>query len=160
MPTSSTWRSPRALAGGLFSGIFLLLTSLFGPFILRTIERRRLAAPPPTVVVDAKTEPSPAEISEPPAKSSPEPVQNEISAERPTPNLYTVPPPELSHFMEFASQFPAPACMLPGPGLDTTGSQRIYKDAVNGQNRMVMEQHHDFGDGRRIRRKLVVYERV
>ncbi|KAI5820338.1 hypothetical protein BZA77DRAFT_384588 [Pyronema omphalodes] len=160
MPTSSTWRSPRDLAGGLFSGIFLLLTSLFGPFVLRTIERRRLAAPPPTVIVGAKSEPSPAKIPESAVKPSPEPIQNEIPAEHPNPNLYTVPPPELSHFMEFASQFPAPACMLPRPGLDTTGPQRIYKDTVNGQNRMVMEQQHYFGDGRRVRRKLVVYERV
>jgi hypothetical protein len=168
MPVFSTWRSQRTLTGGLVSGFFLLLTSIFGPFLLRTFQRRRrLDLPYPTenktqlMIIERTAEDSPCDEKVGAATEEPQPAPIQNSPEE-----------ELERYYAFIAQFPSPtlSCSpLTGdstlPQTDTQAAeiegiktQRLYQDICpSGEVRSVLEQQHDFSNGRRWRRKLVVY---
>ncbi|KAF8251288.1 hypothetical protein K440DRAFT_615906 [Wilcoxina mikolae CBS 423.85] len=161
MPTFPTWRGHKALTGSLVSGFFLLLTSLFGPFILRTIERRRL--PPTNSPTKTESKPCPA-VAEKPHNNSSEKDETTVTP----PELcqtQSSPETELEAYNAFISQLPLPSltfatvqATIPDCGVEVAKQQRIYRDVTSsGQARTVLEQHQDFGNGRRFRRKLVVY---
>ncbi|KAF8545300.1 hypothetical protein BDD12DRAFT_1634 [Trichophaea hybrida] len=164
MPTFPIWRGYKALTSGLVSGFFLLLTSLFGPFILRTIERRRLS--PTNSPIKTVSMPCTAVAEKPHNKSS---EKDETSITPPEPcQPQSSPETEVEAYNAFISQLPLPSltfataqATMMDCGAEVAKQQRIYRDVTSsGQARTVLEQHQDFGNGRRFRRKLVVYSGV
>jgi len=161
MPTLPTWRGHKALTSSLVSGIFLLLTSLVGPFILRTFERRRIT--PANNPTKTEVKPRPAVAEKPHSGSS----EKDGTTATPTESLQTQSSPEaeLEAYNAFISQFPLPSlafataqATIPDCGAELAKQQRMYRDiSPSGQARTVLEQHQDFGNGRRFRRKMVVY---
>lgn len=172
MPAFPPLRNHKALTGSLASGFFLLLASLFGPFVLRNFERRRWTFNPINPIRheekrcvsdpsgDLPLAPSVPEAQLPggiPEFREPLQLLEELNA-----FISQLPPPTLA-FSNGTSGLQPPAAMLasaPAEGEEAAGrQQRIYTDVspTTGEARAVLEQHHDFGGGMRWRRKLVVY---
>lgn len=168
MPAFPTWRNHKTLTGSLVSGFFLLLTSLFGPFVLRIIERRRLAFNSTNPIKHGEKGGVPDHSEDRP--SAPE---TQLPGGIPE---FREPLQLLEVYSAFASQLPPPtlgfANGIPGPQQPATmlastpagdeavkRQQRIYTDVspTTGAARTVLEQQQDFGHGMRWRRKLVVY---
>ncbi|KAI5853707.1 hypothetical protein BZA05DRAFT_267511 [Tricharina praecox] len=168
------WRNHKALSGSLVPGFFLLFTSLFGPFILRSIQRR-LTSPRPSRPAELK--PS-LMTTEDLLKDSPEgssATHGDIHHPNMAPSaansreiadycafIAQLPPPTLSFCpsMEHPSTAPETSSEMaaPAPTAEGTNYQRVYKEILpSGDIRTVLEQHYDMGNGRRWRRKMVVY---
>jgi len=168
------WRNHKALSGSLVPGIFLLFASLCGPFILRSIQRRRstsrpsrpVGIKPSLMTTDSHLKGSPegssgtnGDIQQPnmaPSAANSREIADYCAfiAQLPSPTLAFAPP------MERPPTIPAASTAMSAPTAATEGinCQRVYQEtSPSGDIRTVLEQHYDLGNGRRWRRKMVVY---
>jgi len=168
------WRNHKALSGSLVPGIFLLFVSLCGPFILRSIQRRRNTSRPSRPVeikpslmtteshLKGSPEGSPGangDIRQPnmaPSAANSQEIADYCAfiAQLPSPTLTFAPP------IEQSPTTPAASTATPAPTAVTEGinCQRVYQEFLpSGDIRTVLEQQYDLGNGMHWRRKMVVY---
>ena len=167
------WRNHKALSGSLAPGIFLLFTSLFGPFILRSVQRRLTSSRPSPLVENKPSLMTTDRLLEdsPEGSSSTNGEIHGSNIARSSAN-----PREIADYCAFVAQLPPPtltfapstenlttvpatsAAIAAPTTTEGTTHQEVYKETLpSGDVRTVIEQHHDFGNGRRWRRKTVVY---